>query len=121
MDLRLCRAIARRELLMFAYRGSVRVAEPHLYGVTTTGREAVSAWMRPGWSRTDPDGGWRMFLLEELSELAVLPERFAGAREGFNPADPHFVEVYCGLDAPADGGVGARESGDGPAGAAPAE
>ena len=97
MDLRLCRAIARRELLMFAYKGSVRVAEPHLYGVTSTGREAVSAWMRPGWSRTDPEGGWRMFLQADLSALSILPEHFDAPRPDYNAADPHFEAVYCQL------------------------
>ena len=97
MDLRICQAIADRRILMFAYQGAVRVAEPHLYGMTTAEHEAVSAWMRPGWSRTDPDGGWRMFRLDGITDLQVLPERFESARPNFNPDDPHFVEVFCRL------------------------
>jgi hypothetical protein len=95
MDLRVCDAIGRRNLLMFGYRGTVRVVEPHLYGRTTAGNEALSAWMRPGWSRTDPDGGWRMFLLDELADLSILPEQFAGPRPDFNAADRHFIEIFC--------------------------
>ena len=95
MDLRICHAIAERSLLMFGYSGVVRVVEPHLYGVTTAGHEAVSAWMRPGWSRADPEGGWRMFRVDTITDLQTLPERFDAPRPDFNPVDPHFVEVFC--------------------------
>jgi hypothetical protein len=91
----ICRAIAERRLLMFVYGGQVRVAEPYLLGTTTAQHDALSAWMRPGWSRTDPDGGWRMFRLDGVAELQALPERFDAPRPEFNPNDPHFVEVHC--------------------------
>ena len=97
MDLRACTAIAERRLLMFAYRGTLRVVEPHLFGRTTAGNEALSAWMRPGWSRTDPDGAWRLFRWDDVEQLSVLPERFAEARLDYNPDDPHFEEVFCRL------------------------
>ena len=97
MDLRVCQAIATRALLMFGYRGVVRVVEPHLYGRNTAGHDALSAWMRPGWSRTDPDGGWRMFLTEDLASLSILPEQFDTPRPDYNAADPHFEAVYCQL------------------------
>ena len=109
MDLRICHAIAERALLMFGYRGAVRVVEPHLYGRNTAGHDALSAWMRPGWSRTDPDGGWRMFLVDELDTLSLLPERFDGARADYNPGDPHFEAVYCQLHPD-----GAHPDGEGP-------
>ena len=105
MDLRVCQAIAERRLLMFGYAGAVRTVEPHLYGRTTAGHEALSAWMRPGWSRVDPEGGWRLFRLDTVSKLQLLPETFAGPRPGFNPEDAHFVEVFCRVSAPAHGGM----------------
>ena len=99
MDLRICHAIAERRLLMFGYKGAMRVVEPHLYGRTATGRDALSAWMRPGWSRTDPGGEWRLFHVDALEQLQSLPERFEGPRPDFNPGAPHFVEVYCTIAA----------------------
>jgi hypothetical protein len=99
MDPRICDAIARRRLLMFAYGGAVRVAEPHLYGRSTAGHETLSAWMRPGWSRLDPEGGWRMYRVDALENLQVLPESFDAPRPGFNPQDPHFADVFCVLGA----------------------
>ncbi len=95
MDPTICTAVARRQLLMFGYKGTVRVVEPHLYGRLADGREALSAWMRPGWSRTDPAGGWRLFHADALERVQTLPELFGAARPDFNPDDPHFAEVYC--------------------------
>lgn len=95
MDPRICSAIAGRQLLMVGYKGALRVIEPHLHGRTTTGRDGLSAWMRAGWSRSDPGGGWRLFHTDELYGLQLLPERFDAPRPGFNPADRSFEEVYC--------------------------
>ena len=95
MDPVICAAVERCQLLMFGYKGVVRVVEPHLYGRLSDGREALSAWMRPGWSRTSPDGGWRLFHADALERVQGLPELFAGPREGFNPEDPLFAEVFC--------------------------
>jgi hypothetical protein len=101
MDLRICDAIEKRRLLMFAYGGLVRTVEPHLYGQSTAGHEALSAWMRAGWSRTDPEGGWRMFRLDGVTDLQVLPEEFPDSRPDFNPGDPHFTEIFCSIVRPA--------------------
>ncbi len=97
MNSLICQAIRSRRLLMFGYGNAVRVVEPHLYGVNSAGHEALSAWLRPGLSRADPDGGWRMYLADDLRSMQALPEIFIGPREGYNPNDPHFTEVYCQL------------------------
>jgi hypothetical protein len=97
MDLRVCHAIAERRLLMFSYRGSVRVVEPHTYGSTRLGNEVLSAWLRAGWSRSEPEGGWRMFTWSETADVSILPEHFDGPRPRYNPGDPTFVEVFCRL------------------------
>lgn len=98
MNQLICEAIAERRLLMFGYGDAVRVVEPHLYGVNTAGHEALSAWVRAGYSRTDPGGGWRMYLTDELRNLQALPEIFTGSRPGYNPDDSHFLEVFCRLE-----------------------
>ena len=99
MDGPICDAIARRRLLMFGYAGVVRTVEPHLHGLTTAGHEALSAWMRPGWSRVDPEGGWRMYRLDAMTNVQVLPDSFDGPRPDFNPDDPHFAEIHCRVTA----------------------
>jgi hypothetical protein len=99
MRIEICEAIKRRRLLMFGYADFVRVVEPHLFGVNSAGHEMLSAWLRPGHSRTDPDGGWRNYLTSEIANLQMLDETFAGPREGFNAADPRMKETYCVLGA----------------------
>lgn len=112
MDLRLCTAIAERRLLMFGYGGMVRVVEPHAYGRSAEGNELLSAWMRPGWSRTDPQGGWRMYRVDQLELTQMLPETFDGPRPDFNAAEPNIAEVFCQLDGPPRA-VPDEERGDG--------
>ena len=98
MNALICEAIRARRLLMFGYADTVRIVEPHLYGVNTAGHEALSAWLRPGHSRSDPQGGWRMYLTDQIREMQMLDERFAGPRPGYNPSDPHLPRVYCRLE-----------------------
>ena len=79
------RAIRHRQLLMFGYGEVVRVVEPHAYGLTAAGHEVLSAWMREGNSRLDPEGGWRLYRLEGMRGVQALPAAFAGPRPGYNP------------------------------------
>ena len=94
----LCRAVRERRLLMFAYGDRVRVVEPHLYGETSGGGRILSAWLRPGYSRSTPDGGWRSFRTGDITSLQLLTEHFAGPRDGFNAGDQRMAQVYCALD-----------------------
>ena len=97
MNVVICDAIRTRRLLRFVYDGYERIVEPHLYGVNSAGHEMLTAWLRPGHSRTDPQGGWRNYRLDDLSRLQMLPETFDSPRPGFNPNDSRMREVYCAL------------------------
>jgi hypothetical protein len=93
----LCGAIRRRSLVMFEYGDLIRVVEPHRFGVNSAGHEMLSGWLRAGYSRSDPAGGWRNYLLHEVSALQVLDAPFAGARPGYAAHDARMREVYCEL------------------------
>jgi hypothetical protein len=99
-DLReqLCAAIRRRSLVMFEYGDLIRVVEPHRFGVNSAGHEMLSGWLRAGYSRSDPAGGWRNYLLSDVSALQVLDAPFAGTRPGYVAHDPRIREVYCELE-----------------------
>jgi hypothetical protein len=110
----LCAAITRRSLVMFEYGDLIRVVEPHRFGVNSAGHETLSGWLRAGYSRSDPAGGWRNYLLTDVSALQVLDAPFAGTRPGYAAHDPRMREVYCELpptvaDAPAEGPYVVRE------------
>ncbi|HEX7979814.1 MAG TPA: hypothetical protein VF461_14500 [Gemmatimonadaceae bacterium] len=93
----LCGAIQRRSLVMFEYGDLIRVVEPHRFGVNSAGHEMLSGWLRAGYSRSDPAGGWRNYLLHEVSALQVLDAPFAGARPGYAAQDPRMPLVFCEL------------------------
>ena len=97
MNITVCDAIRARRLLRFVYDGYERVVEPHVYGVNTQGHEAVSAWLAGGWSATATDPGWRMYLLDQMRDVAALAQGFDGPRAGYNPDDTHFVRIHCQL------------------------
>ena len=112
----LCAAIRRRSLVMFEYGDLIRVVEPHRFGINSAGHEMLSGWLRAGYSRSDPAGGWRNYLLSDVSALQVLDAPFAGTRPGYTANDPRMREVHCQLDlgeadAPADGPFIVREPG----------
>jgi hypothetical protein len=112
MDALICSAIAERRLMMFGYANLVRVVEPHLYGVNSAGHLTLSVWLRPGYSRSDPRGGWRNYLVADIYEAQVLGEAFPGPRPGFNPADPRMERVICALPAPAPNDAPAGTDGE---------
>ena len=93
----LCAAIRRRSLVMFEYGDLIRVVEPHRFGVNSAGHEMLSGWLRAGYSRSDPAGGWRNYLLSDVNALQVLDAPFAGTRPGYVAHDPRMREVFCEL------------------------
>jgi hypothetical protein len=99
----LCGAIRRRSLVMFEYGDLIRVVEPHRFGVNSAGNEMLSGWLRAGYSRSDPAGGWRNYLLHEVSALQVLDAPFAGARPGYAVHDPRMPQVFCELGSSVEG------------------
>jgi hypothetical protein len=110
----LCGAIVRRSLVMFEYGDLIRVVEPHRFGINSAGHEMLSGWLRAGYSRSDPAGGWRNYLLSDVTALQVLDAPFAGTRPGYAAHDPRMREVFCELtpamaDAPVEGPYVVRE------------
>lgn len=101
MNVVICDAIRARRLLRFVYDGYERVVEPHLYGVNSAGHEALSGWLVSGWSASDPEPGWRTYLIDQMRDTAALAEPFRGPREEYNPHDPRMAQIYCRVEAAA--------------------
>jgi hypothetical protein len=93
----ICAAITRRSLVMFEYGDLIRVVEPHRFGVNSAGHPMLSGWLRAGYSRSDPAGGWRNYLLNEISAFQLLDAPFAGTRPGYAAHDQRMREVFCEL------------------------
>jgi hypothetical protein len=93
----LCTAITRRSLVMFEYGDLIRVVEPHRVGVNSAGNTMLSGWLRAGYSRSDPAGGWRNYLVGDIRDLQLLDAPFAGTRPGYAANDPRMRQVFCQL------------------------
>jgi hypothetical protein len=99
---------------MFEYGDLIRVVEPHRFGVNSAGHVMLSGWLRAGYSRSDPAGGWRNYLVGEIKALQLLDAPFAGTRPGYAAHDPRMREVFCELtptavDVPAEAPFIVRE------------
>jgi hypothetical protein len=108
-------AITRRSLVMFEYGDLIRVVEPHRFGVNSAGRTMLSGWLRAGYSRSDPAGGWRNYLVDDIRSLQILDAPFAGTRPGFTARDQRMREVYAELtpsavEMPAEGPYVVRDA-----------
>jgi predicted DNA-binding transcriptional regulator YafY len=66
-------AITKKRLVKLSYSGSVRVAEPHDYGVQKGNLRLLAYQLE-----TKP--GWRLFDVDKITELAVLETAFKGSR-----------------------------------------
>jgi hypothetical protein len=93
----LCAAITKRSLVLFEYGDLIRVVEPHRFGVNSAGHAMLNGWLRAGYSRSDPAGGWRNYLLSDIRSLQLLDAPFAGTRPGFAAHDHRMREVYAEL------------------------
>lgn len=84
-------AIQNRFRLGFVYDGLKRIADPHAFGVTTRGFRAVQCWQSDGASQGGNLPGWRMFRIDEISQMQIIKDHFS-PQEDFN--DSNFDEVF---------------------------
>lgn len=110
IDRELRTAIERRSIVTFVYADLIRVVEPHRYGINSAGHPMLSGWLRAGYSRSDPAGGWRNYLLNDIFAFQRLDVPFIGARPGYAPRDERMREVYAELPAPAPDMVPASQA-----------
>jgi len=90
-------AIRNRQLLGFRYDGRQRVVEPHIYGVNFKAHAVLSAFQLRGGSASGERVGWKMFLIDGMEDVRMLPDAFPGPRADYNPEDPSFSAVYAQL------------------------
>ena len=80
IDQRIREAVLRKRLITFMLRGLPRLAEPHDYGIVD-GVAKLFFYQVGGRSRSGSPIGWRWATVAEISDIEVLDEPFAGARE----------------------------------------
>ena len=87
----ICKYIQSKAIISFSYKGSVRVAEPHLLGYDADNDLTLSAWQLSGGSGQ----GFRDFHVSKISSVTTTGKNFAYARQGYNPNDQTLSRVLC--------------------------
>ncbi|HTV00753.1 MAG TPA: hypothetical protein VMF13_09460 [Luteitalea sp.] len=78
-DERIRRAIAQKRLLEVRYKGAVRLAEPHDYGVLDDSARLLIFQLQ-GPDTGNGAVGWRLLDVEKLESCVVTYQTFAGSR-----------------------------------------
>lgn len=94
MDNRIIQALQNQQLLRFYYDGGERVVEPHCYGQTTKGNEAIRALQVRGYSSTGTLG-WKVFKLAAATSIEVLEEVFENPRSDYKRGDKGMTTIYA--------------------------
>lgn len=89
-------AIENKSILEFTYDGESRTVEPHCYGVTTKGNEAIRAFQVDGHSSSGKMG-WKLYDLSKAENINVLDEIFSDPRPGYRKGDKGMDEIYFEL------------------------
>lgn len=87
------KAIQEQKLLRLSYDGGTRLVEPYVYGACET-HELLRAYQVSGHSASRATG-WKLFRVEEITDLAILDQRFAEPRHGYMRNDPCMEVVYA--------------------------
>jgi len=93
MNAEICAAIHKHKILRFRYDGGERFVEPYAYGACET-HELLRAYQVSGFSRSR-QSGWKLFRVEEISDLTTLDETFENPRPGYMRNDPCLEVAYA--------------------------
>ena len=90
-------AIRNLNVIAFQYEGFSRTVEPHTYGIDGKGHYAVRGYQVAGGSQSGEYVGWKLFHVNEMHGLSVLPAKFAGPRQGYKRGDKAFRSILAQL------------------------
>ncbi|RXJ90544.1 hypothetical protein CRV01_05150 [Arcobacter sp. CECT 8983] len=88
-------AIDNKNVVEFTYKNDLRVVEPFVIGVTSTGKIALRAYQVGGNSSDSNTIGWKLFTLDKMNNLRVTIDNFTGVREHYNPNDSALNPIYA--------------------------
>ena len=81
------KAILGKNLVRLNYPLGDRLVEPHAYGTNTQGNELLRAFQVSGASDSGEHIGWKLFRVDRISSLTVLPQVFNDARPDYKRGD----------------------------------
>jgi hypothetical protein len=93
MNSKIINAIKNQNVIMFDYEDESRTVEPHCYGLTTKGNEAIRAYQIDGYSSSG-SMGWKLYDLSKADNIEVLDETFE-VRAGYKKGDKGMSKIFA--------------------------
>jgi len=88
-------AIKEMKVIKFDYEGYQRIVQPHTYGVhKDTGNEVLRAYQIGGYSTSGQIPGWRLFVVDKISNVIITEERFENPAPGYKENDSAMSIIY---------------------------
>lgn len=97
MNTVICKAIRKKAMLRFYYKGLLRVVKPHAHGFSTRGNEVLRGVQTGGESESGKMFFGKLWTVAEMDGLEETGEMFGEPGPGFNPDDKGMREVHCHL------------------------
>jgi predicted DNA-binding transcriptional regulator YafY len=94
MHQKIIQAIKDKQVLEIHYHGYTRVVEPHTFGVTKKGRDAIRGYQTAGGSVSGESPGWKVLCLDEIVSLQVSGDQFEVPRQGYKRGDLGMTRIY---------------------------
>lgn len=92
MNTEIINAIKNQNVITFDYDGASRTVEPHCYGLTTKGNEAIRAYQIDGYSSSGKMG-WKLYDLSKADDIEVQDETF-GMRDDYKKGDKGMSRIF---------------------------
>ena len=92
MNNQIIEAIENQNIIEFSYEGELRVVEPHCYGKTTAGNEAIRAYQTDGYSSSGKMG-WKIYDLGKANNIHISDDTF-NTRNDYKRGDKGMSEIY---------------------------
>jgi len=96
MNTRIISAIENKNLIEFIYENETRIVEPHCYGKTTAGNEALRAYQIAGFSSSGKLG-WKMYDLSKAKNINIRDDKFDAPRSGYKRGDKGMSDIFAEL------------------------
>lgn len=97
MDLTIIAALSEKRRLSFSYDGHPRIVEPHCYGITKAGKEAIRCYQVSD-AGMKPDGNpWHLMNVSMMEDLHILAESFSDPRPGYKKGDEVMTTIFVQL------------------------
>lgn len=98
MEKIICEAIQNRLVIKFIYDGETRVVEPFALGYhKDTGNLVLRSYRVGGYSKSANEPPWRLFVMNNATELEITTTAAQSDREYYNPNDKHMSEILCNV------------------------